>query len=136
MKNNPFLTRPTYVTYTGIELLEASSDRVTGRLVLNENHHQPYGLVHGGVYCTLIETLASMGAAMWATENGLAGTVGISNTTDFLRGTTDGTLLAEAKPIHRGRSQQVWEVTVRREVDDEVAAHGKVRLHNVDSIDF
>lgn len=133
---NPFEGRPTYVALTGIELTSASADIAEGRLEINENHHQPYGVVHGGVYCTMIETLASTGAAMWAMEQGFAGAVGISNKTDFIRATTGGVLLGEASPIHRGRSQQLWRVDLTREEDGKLAAHGEVRLQNVTSTDF
>ena len=133
---NPFLGRPTFVGHTGIELTEASTDSCQGKVVINENHHQPYGVVHGGVYCTLIETLASTGAALWAMEKGMAGCVGVSNQTDFIRATTEGVLVGAATPIHRGRTQQLWQVTVTRESDSKLVAWGQVRLQNVASIDF
>ncbi|NIP82167.1 MAG: thioesterase, partial [Gemmatimonadetes bacterium] len=59
----------------------------------------------------------STGAAIWAMERGMAGVVGVSNATDFLRAHRDGPLTAEAVPVHRGRSQQLWEAVIRREVD-------------------
>jgi uncharacterized protein (TIGR00369 family) len=133
---NPFLGRPTFVGHTGIELTEASTDSCQGKVVINENHHQPYGVVHGGVYCTLIETLASTGAALWAMEQGMAGAVGLSNKTDFLRATTEGVLLGTATPIHRGRTQQLWQVDVTRETDGKLVAQGQVRLQNVNETDF
>ena len=133
---NPFLGRPTFVGLTGIELTEASTDSCQGKVEINENHHQPYGVVHGGVYCTLIETLASTGAALWAMENGMAGCVGVSNQTDFIRAATEGVLIGSATPIHRGRTQQLWQVTVTRESDSKLVARGQVRLQNVTSIDF
>jgi uncharacterized protein (TIGR00369 family) len=136
LMENPFLGRPTFVGLTGIELTEASTDSCQGKVEINENHHQPYGVVHGGVYCTLIETLASTGAALWAMENGMAGCVGVSNQTDFIRATTEGVLIGSATPIHRGRTQQLWQVTVTRESDSKLVARGQVRLQNVTSIDF
>jgi uncharacterized protein (TIGR00369 family) len=133
---NPFLDRPTFVGHTGIELTDASADFCTGKIVINENHHQPYGVVHGGVHCTLIETLASTGGALWAIENGMAGCVGVSNQTDFLRSTRDGVLLGSATPIHRGRTQQLWQVTVTRQEDGKLVARGQVRLQNITSTDI
>ena len=133
---NPFVDRTTYVGHTGIELTEASADSCSGTIVINETHHQPYGVVHGGVYCTLVETLASSGAAIWAMENGMAGCVGVSNHTDFLRATTDGVLVGTATPIHRGRTQQLWQVDVVRQADGKLAARGQVRLQNITSTDF
>ncbi|MGH8946109.1 MAG: PaaI family thioesterase [Acidimicrobiia bacterium] len=133
---NPFLDRPTYVGHTGIEVTDASADHAEGRLEINENHHQPYGVVHGGVYCTMIETLASAGAALWAMDHGIAGAVGVSNKTDFLRATSDGVLLGRATPIHRGRTQQLWQVDIVREDDGKLVAQGQVRLQNVTETEF
>lgn len=133
---NPFGDRVTYVSHTGIELTEASSDSCSGAIVVDEIHRQPYGVVHGGVYCTLVETLASTGAAIWAIENGMAGCVGVSNQTDFIRATTTGVLLGSASPIHRGRSQQLWQVDVTRQDDGKLAARGQVRLQNITSTEF
>jgi 1,4-dihydroxy-2-naphthoyl-CoA hydrolase len=133
---NPFTDRPTFVGHTGIELTEATPDLAVGRLTINENHHQPYGVVHGGVYCTLSETVASTGAAVWAMAQGMAGAVGVSNTTDFIRATTSGVIVAEATPIHRGRTQQLWRVNIVREEDGKLAAQSQVRLQNVASTDF
>jgi uncharacterized protein (TIGR00369 family) len=88
------------------------------------------------VYCTLIETLASTGAALWAMENGLAGCVGVANQTDFIRATTEGVLIGSATPIHRGRTQQLWQVSVTNESTGKLVARGQVRLQNVTSTDF
>lgn len=133
---NPFEDRPTFVTHTGIELTDASVDHCDGRVEVTEDHHQPYGVVHGGVYCTMIETLASTGAALWAMDQGMAGAVGVSNKTDFLRATTDGVLIGRATPIHRGRTQQLWQVDVTREHDGKLVAQGQVRLQNVTETNF
>ena len=136
MNTNPFDNGPTFVSYTGIELISATADLAEGSLRINENHHQPYGVVHGGVYCTIIETLASTGAAIWAMEQGMAGAVGISNKTDFIRATRGGVLLGRAVPIHRGRNQQLWQVDLTRQDDSKLAAHGEVRLQNVTNTAF
>ncbi len=123
--------RPTFVAYTGIEVTEVTPDLARGRLVITPDHHQPYGLVHGGVYCTMVETLASEAGARWAIEAGLAGAVGVANQTDFLRPMSEGVLVGEATPIFRGRSQQLWHVKLTRGEDGIVVAHGQVRLHNL-----
>jgi uncharacterized protein (TIGR00369 family) len=136
MSLNPFQARPTFVTHTGIELTEASADRAVGHLDLTPDHHQPYGAVHGGVYTTLIETLASTGAALWAMENGMGGAMGVSNTTDFFKAVSDGRLVGVATPIHRGRTQQLWEVAVTHEETDRLVSHGQVRLHNVSQTEY
>ena len=133
---NPFADRPTYVSHSGLELTDASVDHAEGRLEITENHHQPYGAVHGGVYCMMIETLASTGAALWAIEHGMPGAMGVSNKTDFLRPVTEGVLLGRATPIHRGRTQQLWQVDITREADGKLVAQGQVRMQNVGSTDF
>lgn len=120
-----------YVNHSEIEVVEASGDRAVGRVVIAPYHHQPYGVVHGGLYCTLVETLASTGAALWAMDQGLVGCVGVHNSTDFFRSTRDGVLVGEATPVHRGRTQQVWMVSIRREGDDREVARGQVRLQNI-----
>lgn len=129
--DNPFADRVNYVAHTGIELTDASPDHAQGRVVVEDIHHQPYGVVHGGVYATLAETLASTAASLWAMSKGMAGAMGLSNTTDFLKATRDGVLVGEATPIHRGRNQQIWEVSITREGDGKLVAHGQVRLQNI-----
>lgn len=112
--------------------MDITPDRVVASLDITPSHQQPYGLVHGGIYCTLIEATASVGAAYWAITQGYAGAVGVSNTTDFLRPVRTGRLVVEATPIHLGRNQQLWQATVTRESDGKLAARGQVRLQNLD----
>jgi uncharacterized protein (TIGR00369 family) len=114
----------------GATIQEASSDRCVLTLEIDERHHQPYGIVHGGTYCVLVETAASLGAAMYAVDHGMAGAVGLSNSTDFFRSHRTGQIQAIAEPIHQGRTQQVWAVHITRE-DGELLARGQVRLHNL-----
>ncbi|HEX5560399.1 MAG TPA: PaaI family thioesterase, partial [Nocardioidaceae bacterium] len=74
----------------GMELVEADGDRVVLDLKVTPRLHQPYGIVHGGIHCALVETAASIGAALWIGEEGKV--VGVSNQTDFLRAVSEGTL--------------------------------------------
>jgi 1,4-dihydroxy-2-naphthoyl-CoA hydrolase len=121
-----------FVSHLGVELVEASTDRVVATWAARPELHQPYGIVHGGVHCSVIETLASVGAALWVAEQRPdAKVVGVNNTTDFYRAVRDGTLTSTATPVHRGRSQQVWAVETVTE-DGKVAARGQVRLQNLD----
>lgn len=133
---NPFEEMTTFVGHSKIELVDASSEHCLGRLEIEAIHQQPYGVVHGGVYCTIAETTASTGAALWAMENGMAGAVGLSNKTDFIKAMTEGILLAEATPIHRGRTHQIWQVFMKRESDDRLVAQSQVRLQNVTETRF
>lgn len=115
----------------GIDYDEATPERVVLSLEIDERHYQPYGLVHGGTYCTLVETAASLGAALSAMERGMIGAVGVSNSTDFYRSHRSGTIHATATPVHRGRTQQVWQVEVTRAEDGALLARGQVRLQNI-----
>jgi 1,4-dihydroxy-2-naphthoyl-CoA hydrolase len=115
-------------THLGIQIVEASGDRVVMRWTVRPEISQPYGIVHGGVYCTAVESSASVGAAIWFGDRGRV--VGVSNSTDFYRAVTEGELTATALPVHRGRSQQVWRVTITDRAD-RVVAEGQVRLQNL-----
>ena len=95
-----------------------------------------YELTQNWWYDGRRDIVASTGAALWAMENGMAGCVGVSNQTDFLRATTDGVLIASATPIHRGRTQQLWQVEVTREDNGKLVARGQVRLQNINSTEF
>jgi 1,4-dihydroxy-2-naphthoyl-CoA hydrolase len=122
-------------THLGIDLVSATADRVEMTWTVRPEITQPYGIVHGGTYCTAVESSASVGAAIWFGERTAGGrVVGVSNSTDFYRAVTEGTLTATGLPIHRGRSQQIWRVTVRDE-QDRVVAEGQVRLQNLEDPD-
>lgn len=112
----------------GLRLTEASGARVRAELPVGTHLTQPYGIVHGGVYCAVVETTASIGAALWFGERGA--TVGVANSTSFLRSVRSGRLSAVATPIHRGRTQQLWLVEITDQ-QDRLVARGEVRLANV-----
>lgn len=114
----------------GTTLVEASPDRVVATVEVTPHLHQPYGIVHGGVYASVIETLASIGAALHAMKGGGTGAVGLSNHTDFLRAVRDGVLTFTATPAQQGRSTQLWLVDVT-DGDDRLVATGRVRLFNL-----
>jgi uncharacterized protein (TIGR00369 family) len=116
-----------YVQWLGLEMLEASGDKVVAAWDVRPDMHQPYGILHGGVHCSVIETVASYGAALWFSDGQV---VGVSNQTDFLRAVREGRLTATATPIHRGRLQQLWLVEIRDRTDRTVA-RGQVRLQNL-----
>jgi 1,4-dihydroxy-2-naphthoyl-CoA hydrolase len=93
----------------GLEVEEAGAERVRGRLEVQDRVRQPYGLVHGGVYAAMAESLASMATAMAVYEDGMIA-VGLSNHTSFMRPVTDGYVHAEGRPRHRGQTTWVWEL--------------------------
>jgi len=119
-----------FLSATGLHLREVSASVVRGTIDLGPHHHTPWGIVHGGVYTAAVETAASVGATAKAAERGQIA-VGVSNTTDFLRSMTGGTVSVEATPVQQGRTQQLWQVRI---ADDQgrLVALGQVRLQNVD----
>ncbi|MFI6134210.1 PaaI family thioesterase [Micromonospora sp. NPDC051141] len=117
-----------YVALLGLELDEASADRVVIRWRVRPELHQPHGIQHGGVYCSVVETAASVGGSLWLGDRGRV--VGVSNQTDFLRAVRDGELTAVGTPVHRGRSQQLWLVEIT-DGDGRLVARGQVRLQNL-----
>jgi 1,4-dihydroxy-2-naphthoyl-CoA hydrolase len=129
----PNLTTPSsFMELLDISFDETTSRSVSGSVAADERHHQPWGLVHGGLYATVIETFATTGAFEAVKDSG-AQPVGVSNTTDFLRPHRNGRLNVEAIAIHQGRTQQLWQVELRREDDGKLVARGQVRLQNIEA---
>src|SRR5437879_7010298 len=96
----------------GITITLATKDEVRAELVTGTEHLQGYGIVHGGVHCGLIESLASIGAALFALPRGQH-VVGLENNTSFIRAVRVGVKLrAIATPITRGPRPQVWEARI------------------------
>ncbi len=119
----------TFGRAAGLVLDDVSSSRVTGHIQLGPEHHTPWGIVHGGVYSTAIETAASVGASAAVRDVGQVA-VGITNTTHFLRSLTAGRVLVDAAALNQGRSQQLWRVDITDE-SGRLVAHGEVRLQNI-----
>lgn len=116
-------------TTLGFAFDEAGPERVVLSWTVADQHLQPYGIVHGGVHCAAVETAASYGAALWFADRGRV--VGVSNHTNFLRSARVGDrLVATATPIHRGRSQQLWQVDIA-DGGQRLVARGEVRLQNL-----
>src|SRR5437764_3064422 len=113
-----------------VEFDEITPTRVRGSVAADERHHQPWGIVHGGLYTTTIETFATIGA-FEAVRDRDQQAVGVSNATDFLRPHRTGRLQVVAVPIQQGRTQQLWQVEIRRPEDEKLIARGQVRLQNI-----
>ena len=128
VETTPYPDPGGYVAWLGLEFVEGGADRMVARWEVRPDHLQPYGIVHGGVHCSVIETVASYGAAAWYGDRGKV--VGVSNQTDFLRAVTSGTLTATGTPLHRGRLQQLWLVEIR-DAGGRLVARGQVRLQNL-----
>ena len=114
----------------GLEYLELTPDGGRARLEIKDKLLQPWGIVHGGVYCSIVEGLASVSGQVWLLENGGGHVVGVNNNTDFLRAISSGTVTAVSTPVHRGRRQQLWLITITDD-RDRVVARGQVRLQNI-----
>ncbi|CAJ1498060.1 PaaI family thioesterase [[Mycobacterium] kokjensenii] len=117
----------------GLVYTDVGPDGAKATLELQPKLCQPAGIVHGGVYCSIIESVASVSAHSWLNRDGgdANGTVvGVNNNTDFLRAVSSGSVHAASTPIHRGRRQQLWLVTIT-DSDDRVVARGQVRLQNL-----
>ncbi len=110
----------------GFELVSATRDEVVIEYTIDERHHQPYGIVHGGVHCAAVESACSTGAGIDAVGRGLS-VVGVENHTSFVHAVRAGRVRVVATPISRGRRAQLWEATAR-DPDGRIIATGRVRL--------
>ncbi len=108
-----------------------SAERGEAHLDVTPAHHQPSGIVHGGVWCSVVESMASVLATMHALRAGRV-CVGVHNATDFLRPVADGRVLGVATPVQVGRTQQLWLVELTRADDGRAVARGQVRLAAVE----
>ena len=121
-----------FLRAAGLIVGEVSASRVTGHVQLGPEHHTPWGIVHGGVYTTAIESAASIGASAAVRDKGQVA-VGLTNTTHFLRSLSTGRLNVEATALSQGRTQQLWRVDIT-DGSGRLIAHGEVRLQNVAGI--
>jgi uncharacterized protein (TIGR00369 family) len=112
----PTTTLPGFDSLYGLEILEIAEERARARVRVRDELKQPMGLVHGGVYAAIAESLASIATAVAVGgENKFA--TGLSNQTSFLRPITEGTIHATAVRKHRGRTTWVWEVEMTDDQD-------------------
>jgi 1,4-dihydroxy-2-naphthoyl-CoA hydrolase len=96
----------------GLELLELTDSEVHAQVLVSECHKQPAGLVHGGLYASIAESIASIATGVTVLAEGNVA-MGMSNNTSFLRPLTSGTVHAHATRLHRGRTTWVWDVEFR-----------------------
>ena len=106
--------RDTAVQQLGIEFLEVGDDFIRARVPVDTRTRQPYGLLHGGVSVVLAETLGSCGAAFTCPPGHRA--VGLDINANHLRGATSGWVTGTTRPVHIGRTTQVWQIEM---ADDE-----------------
>jgi uncharacterized protein (TIGR00369 family) len=127
----PLANTSPFLISAGLVIDSVSGTRVTGHIDLGPDHHTPWGVVHGGVYTTAVESAASVGASV-AVLDQRQFAVGVNNNTDFLRPMTAGRVDVLAEPISQGRVQQLWQVTITRHDDGKPVVRATVRLQNVD----
>jgi uncharacterized protein (TIGR00369 family) len=118
-----------FMREAGLVLETTTGSEVTGTIDAGPAHHTPWGMVHGGLYATAVETATSVGASLAVADDGMFA-VGLSNHTEFIRAHTEGVLRVRAWPIHQGRTGQLWQCDITRE-DGKLVAQGRVRLQNV-----
>lgn len=117
-----------FLRSVGLRIDSLTGDEVLGHLDVTAEHHTPWGMAHGGLYTTVVESAASIGAsyAVWG-DGRIA--IGVNNQTDFLRPHVSGRLDVRASVIQQGRTLQLWLVEITNE-EGKTVARGQVRLIN------
>ena len=119
-----------FVAASGFVVEEATATRVSGHVELGEDHLTPWGVVHGGVYATIVESAGSIGASTAVVDRGQFA-VGVHNATDFLRSSSGCRAAVVAEPIQQGRTQQLWQEIISDTATGKVLARGQLRLQNI-----
>ena len=112
----------------GLVIDAASGSEVLAHIDIDERHHKGSGIVHGGVYAHVIESMATIGASAAVRDLG-QGAVGVNNQTDFLRPFSHGRLDIVARPVQQGRTLQLWLVEISNG-EGKMVARGQVRMFN------
>ncbi|MCK5688451.1 PaaI family thioesterase [Myxococcota bacterium] len=110
----------------GLRFTHAEPEKFVAEMDIDDRHRQPYGLIHGGVYAAMVETLCSTAAAVHVIKEGKSA-VGLENTTSFLRATRSGKIRCTVRPQVMGRRSHVWAAEIH-DGDDRLVATGKLRL--------
>ena len=110
------LGKNTMAEYLGMEFTEVGEDFIKGRMPVDHRTRQPYGLLHGGASVALAETLGSVGAAL-VVDRSRYNTVGLEINANHVRGVREGFVTGTARPLHIGKTTQVWEIRITDERD-------------------
>lgn len=110
----------------GLEFTDVTLEELQAQLVVTQKHHQPHGIVHGGVYASIAETMCSVGATLHVISASKSA-VGLENSTSFIRAHREGTIYCVATPLTLGRRSHVWETRISDE-RKRLLALGRVRL--------
>jgi 1,4-dihydroxy-2-naphthoyl-CoA hydrolase len=119
-----------FVASLGLVWDSIGASEVLAHLDADERHHTPWGIVHGGVYATIIESVCSIGGSFAVRDRNQAA-VGVNNQTDFLRPHKVGRLDVRAIAVQQGRALQLWSVDITNE-GGKTIARGQLRLFNQD----
>jgi uncharacterized protein (TIGR00369 family) len=124
------IERRGWVEVLGLEFTSVTREGVVAVWDIDGRHLQPYGIVHGGVYASVVETCCSVGAALLAAPDKII--VGVENHTSFLRPVKGGRLTARAAPLHAGRRAQLWECNIS-DAQARLIATGRLRVMCMDA---
>jgi 1,4-dihydroxy-2-naphthoyl-CoA hydrolase len=113
----------TFDALYGLDMLHLDGHEVRAQVAVRDAVKQPMGLVHGGVYASMAESMASWGTGVGAPEG--SAVMGLSNQTSFVRPITQGTIHAVARIRHRGRTTAIWEVEI---TDDDERLCALIRM--------
>ena len=107
----PFTAEQGFDSVLGLTITHATEDEVRAEVPVRDELKQPVGLVHGGVYAAIAESIASLGTAFAVVSDGKIA-MGLANQTSFMRPITEGVIHATARSLHRGRTTWVWDVEI------------------------
>lgn len=119
-----------FMQASGLVIESIDTTRVTGYANLGDDHLTPKGVIHGGVYATIVETIASAGGSYAVADQGQFA-VGVHNATDFLRPSNGARVAVVAEALYQGRTQQLWQVVITDTALGKDLARGQLRVHNV-----
>lgn len=116
----------TMVSHLGIRVIEVGDDYMRASMPVNDTTRQPHGILHGGASLALAETVGSMAAA-WCVDQTRFFCVGLDINANHIRAVRDGVVVATARPIHLGRSTQVWEIIIR-DAEERLVSAGRLTM--------
>ena len=116
-----FIMRETMITTLGIEITEIGADYLTARMPVDRRTCQPMGILHGGASVALAETIGSCGANLVIDRENYV-CVGLEINANHIRSASSGYVIGTARPLHLGKSTQVWEMQIRDEEGGLVCA--------------
>jgi len=116
----------TLASNIGIEMTEMGDDFLRGRMPVDQRTRQPYGVLHGGASVALAETLGSV-ACYCAVDQTRYRCLGLEINANHLRGISEGYVYGTARPLHRGRRTQVWEIRIT-DAEDRLVCMSRITM--------